>query len=161
MPAKMKGAVMKTAAKVAIAVFIVGFALSAGYAQFAKPEDAILYRKSVMFLISQHIKRMGAVVQGKSDYDKDEFSTNADVVEMLSTLPWKAMTEPGTDKGDTTMSSAVFEKDEQFREAAQSFEAAAAKLAAAARGGDLSAVKAQFGKLVQNCKACHTEFRKK
>ena len=152
---------MKTAAKVAIAVFIVGFAFGAGYAQFARPEDAIQYRKSVMFLISQHIKGMGAVVQGKSEYHKDGFSTDADVVEMLSTLPWKAMTEPGTAKGDTTMSSAVFEKEEQFRESAQAFEAVAAKLASAARSGDLSAAKAQFGKLVQSCKACHKEFRKK
>jgi len=152
---------MRTVAKVALAVFIVGFAFGAGYAQFDKPEDAIKYRQSVMFLISQHIKRMYAVVQGKSDYNKDEFSTNADVVEMLSTLPWKAMTEQGTDKGDTTMTAAVFEKEEQFRETAQSFEAAAAKLAATARGGDLSAAKSQFGKVVQYCKTCHTEFRKK
>jgi len=159
--AKMKGSVMKTTAKVVIAVFIVGFAVGAVYAQFAKPEDAIQYRKSVMFLIAQHVKRMGAVVQGKSDFNKDEFSTDADVVEMLSTLPWKAMTAPGTEKGDTTVNSAVFEKEEQFREAVQTFETAAAKLAAAARSGDLNAAKAQFGRLVQNCKACHSEFRKK
>ena len=30
-----------------------------------------------MFLILQHFKRMGAVVQGKSAYDKDAFSANA------------------------------------------------------------------------------------
>jgi cytochrome c556 len=59
------------------------------------------------------------------------------------------------------MSPAVFEKEEQFREAVQTFETAAAKLAAAARSGELNAVKAQFGKVVQNCKACHSEFRKK
>ena len=152
---------MKAIARVAIPVLILAFVFGVAYAQFAKPEDAILYRKSVMFLISQHVKRMGTVVQGKSAYDKDEFSANADVVEMLTTLPWQAMMEPGTDKGDTTMSSAVFEKLEQFREAAGSFETAAAKLATTARGGDLNAVKAQFGKTVQYCKTCHTEFRKK
>jgi cytochrome c556 len=157
----MKGVIMKAIGRVAILFLITAFAFGAAYAQFAKPEDAIQYRKAVMFLISQHIKRMGAVVQGKAAYDKDEFSADADVVEMLSTLPWKAMMEAGTDKGDTTMISAVFEKEEQFRETAQSFETSAAKLAAAARDGDLKAIKAQFGKTVQYCKTCHTEFRKK
>ena len=99
---------MKAINSAVILVLMVAFAIGAAYAQFAKPEDAIQYRKSVMFLIAQHIKRIGAVVQGKSDYSKDEFSANADAVKMLSTLPWTAMMEPGTDKGDTTMSSAVF-----------------------------------------------------
>jgi cytochrome c556 len=156
----MKGVIMKAINKAVILVLIIAFAIGAAYAQFAKPEDAIQYRKSVMFLIAQHIKRIGAVVQGKSDYIKDEFSANADVVKMLSTLPWTAMMEPGTDKGDTTMSSAVFEKEKQFRETFGSFETATAKLADTAKGGDLKAIKEQFGSVVQDCKTCHKEFRK-
>lgn len=152
---------MKKIAGAATLVLIVAFVLGAAYAQFDKPEDAIKYRKSVMFLISQHIKRMWAVVQGKSPYDKDDFAANADVVAMLTTLPWQAFTQPGTDKGDTIMTSAVFEKEDQFREIADSFQTAAAKLAAIAKGGDLKAIKAQFGKVVQNCGTCHKEFRKK
>ena len=152
---------MKTIARVAIFIFIVAFVLTAAYAQFDKPEDAIKYRQSVMFLISQHVKRMWAVVQGKAPYEKDDFAENADVVAMLSTLPWKAFLEPGTDKGDTLMTSAVFEKEEQFRELSESFEKAAAKLATAARGGDLKAIKAQFGQAAQYCNNCHKEFRKK
>jgi len=152
---------MKTTARVAIFVFIAAFVLTAAYAQFDKPEDAIKYRQSVMFLISQHIKRMGAVVQGKAAYDKDDFSTNADVVAMLATLPWQAFTQPGTDKGDTIMTSAVFEKEDQFREISESFQTATAKLASTAKSGDLNAIKAQFGKTVQNCGNCHKEFRKK
>ena len=157
----MKGDRMKGIARVIILVFIVVFVFGAAYAQFAKPEEAIQYRKAVMFLIAQHFKRMGAVVQGKAAYEKDNFAANAGVVEMLATLPWEATMEPGTDKGDTTMSSAVFEKSEQFKEAAKSFETATAKLAATAKSGDLDAIKAQFGAVAQNCKSCHTEFRKK
>jgi cytochrome c556 len=157
----MKGTAMKVIARVVVPVLIVAFVFGAAYAQFAKPKDAIDYRKAVMTLIGQNIKWMGAVVQGKADYKKDEFSTEADAVELLATLPWKAMTEPGSDKGDTTMTSAVFDKEEQFMEDANGFETAAAKLATAARGGDLNAVKAQFGQVVKFCKSCHTEFRKK
>jgi len=152
---------MKSTAKITVLVLVVVFAFGAAYAQFAKPAEAVKYRKAVMFLIVQHFKRMGAVVQGKAAYDKDAFSANAAAVGMLATLPWDAMSVPGTDKGDTTLSPAVFDKPAQFKKAAESFESATAMLADTAKGGDLNAIKAQFGKVAQNCKSCHTNFRKK
>jgi cytochrome c556 len=152
---------MRAISKITIFVMFTVFAFGAAYAQFAKPEEAIKYRKSVMFLIVQHFKRMGAVVQGKAAYDKDAFSVNADVIAMLATLPWEAAMEPGSDKGDTKLSSAVFDKPAQFIKTAKSFEADTAKMAGTAKGGDLNAIKAQFGKVAQNCKNCHTSFRKK
>jgi cytochrome c556 len=151
---------MKALTKIAVFVLFAVFAFGAAYAQFAKPEEAVKYRKSVMFLIVQHFKRMGAVVQGKAAYDKDAFSANADTLAMLATLPWDAMMVPGTDKGDTTLSSAVFDKPAQFQKAAESFETDTAMLADTAKGGDLGAIKAQFGKAAQNCNACHKQFRK-
>ena len=152
---------MKSTAKITIFVLVLVFVFGAAYAQFAKPDEAVKYRKAVMFLIVQHFKRMGAVVQGKATYDKDAFSANAAAVGMLATLPWDAMTVPGTDKGDTTLSPAVFDKPAQFGKAADSFETATAMLAGTAKGGDLNAIKAQFGKVAQNCRSCHTNFRKK
>ena len=152
---------MQTMIKMMIFVFITVFVFGAAYAQFTKPEDAIKYRKSIMFLISQHFKRMGAVVQGKAAYDKDNFSFNSDVVKMLSILPWEAAMEPDTDKGDTSLSSAVFKNKTNFMNAAKSFEADTAKLADSAKGGDLNSIKAQFGVVAQNCKSCHEQFRSK
>mgnify|MGYP003513755348 CR=1 FL=1 len=35
-------------------------------AQFAKPEDAIKYRQSAMFLQAQHMGRIGAMVNGQT-----------------------------------------------------------------------------------------------
>lgn len=149
---------MKGIARVTIFVLIVAFGFGAAYAQFAKPEDAIKYRKSVMFLIAQHFTRMYAVVQGKAPYDEDAFSVNAEIIKMLAILPWEASLVPGTDKG-TTLKSSVFKNQEQFRNAAESFETAAAMLASTAKGGDLNAIKAQIGKVAQSCKACHKQFR--
>ena len=144
-----------------ITIFILSFLFGAAYAQFAKPEDAIKYRQAAMVLIAQHFKRMGAVVKGTSPYDKEAFAANADVVQTLATLPWEASMAPGSDKGETTLNSAVFEKPDEFKKAASSFEAATALLASTAKGGDLAAIKAQFGKVAQNCKSCHRQFRKK
>jgi cytochrome c556 len=131
------------------------------YAQFAKPEDAIKYRKSVMFMIAQHFKRMGSVVQGKRDYDQQTFAANAEVVKMLATLPWEAALEPGTDKGDTTQSPAVFAKSADFEKQTQVFEMATAKLAAASQSADMKALKTEFGMVAKSCKACHSQFRTK
>lgn len=152
---------MKTMIKMMIFVVATVFIFGAAYAQFSKPEDAIKYRKSIMFLISQHFKRMGAVVQGKAAYDKDKFSFDADAVKMLSILPWEAAMEPDTDKGDTTLSSAVFNDKAKFLNAAKSFEADTAKLADSAGRGDLNSIKEQFGVVAQNCKSCHEQFRSK
>lgn len=144
-------------------VLVVACVLVAGgvYAQFAKPEDAIKYRKSVMFMIAQHFKRMGAVVQGKQEYDQQVFAVNAEVVKMLATLPWEATLEPGTDKGDTTLSAAVFAKSTEFEKQTQAFEMATAKLAAASQGADLKTLKTEFGIVAKSCKACHSQFRTK
>ena len=152
---------MKSTTIIVIFVLFLVITFGVAFAQFAKPEEAIIYRKSVMILIVQHFKSMGAVVQGKAAYDKDAFSVNADVVKMLATLPWDAMRVPGTDKGDTTQSSAVFDEPARFKKAADSFETVTASLADTAKGGDLNAIKAQFGKVAQNCKSCHKNFRKK
>jgi cytochrome c556 len=63
-------------------MILVGIAFVAGviggaYAQFAKPEHAIKYRKAVMFLIAQHFGRMGAMVKEKIPYNQEIFARNA------------------------------------------------------------------------------------
>ena len=144
-----------------VMVVILGILVTAGAAaQFDKPEDAIRYRKSVMVLIGQHFKQMGAVVKGKAAYNGQAFAANADLLKTLATLPWEAALVPGTDKGDTTLSASVFSKSDAFKETAAAFEAATAKLAEASRGGNLDAAKTEFSRVAKNCKACHDQFRK-
>jgi len=152
---------MKKISEAVICVAMVFSVLGAANAQFAKPEDAIKYRKAVMFLIAQHFKRMGAVVQGKAEYEKGRFSKDAEAVKVLATLPWEAMLEPGTDKGDTTLSEAVFKVPEKFKEAAKTFEEANVKLADLASEGDFEGIKGQFGAVAGSCKSCHSQFRSK
>jgi cytochrome c556 len=157
----MKGDVMSNIKKVIVCIFVLAVGISIAYAQYAKPEEAIKYRKSVMSLIVQHFKGLGAVVQGKAPYDKDAFAKNAEVLKLLATLPWQASMEPGTDKGDTTLSAAVFKKPDEFKKAAKTFENETAKLAQLASAGDLDGSKAQFGVVAESCSSCHKQFRTK
>ncbi len=63
--------------KIIAVLVIFGILIGAVSAQFSKPEDAIKYRQSMMFLIAQHFGRLGAVVKGKQPYDQETFAKNA------------------------------------------------------------------------------------
>jgi cytochrome c556 len=151
---------MKIMARITVLVAVVVLMAGVAMAQFAKSEDAIRYRKATMALIGHHFKQMGAVVQGKAAYDQKIFATDAEVVKTLAALPWDAFLEPGTDKGDTTMSSAVFEKKDDFMKTVSAFQADTAGLAEAAQEADLNGIKGPFNAVAQDCKACHKPFRK-
>ncbi|MGB5422595.1 MAG: cytochrome c [Desulfobacterales bacterium] len=149
----------KMATVLIVLTLIIGF-LGVAYAQFAKPEDAIQYRQSVMFLIGQHFGRMAAVVKGQSPYDKAAFEQNAAIVDTLVKLPWEAFMFPGTDKGKTGLKSSAFKEEEKFMQDAKKMETETAKLAETSQTGNLDAIKAQFGETGKSCKSCHDDFRK-
>ena len=151
---------MKKMVKILIVLTLVTGFLGVAYAQFAKPEDAIRYRQSVMFLMNQHFGRMFAVVKGQNPYDKAAFEQNAALVETLATLPWEAFMVPGTDKGKTGLKSSAFKEKDKFMQDAKKMEAETAKLAATAQTGNMDAIKAQLGETAKSCKSCHDDFRK-
>ena len=61
-------------------------------AQFAKPEDAVKYRKASFTVMSAHFGRLGAMANGRVPYDAKAAAENADVALTLSKLPWAAST---------------------------------------------------------------------
>ena len=133
----------------------------AAYAQFAKPEDAVRYRKAVMQVLAHHFSAVGAAVQGKIPFNKETFKHDADVVHLTSGLPWEAFQVPGSDKGDTTLKSSALQEKENFLSLAEQLQTNTAKLAQMAAAGDIDGAKAQFGQVAQSCKACHGAYRKK
>ncbi|TSA10425.1 MAG: cytochrome c [Betaproteobacteria bacterium] len=127
---------------------------------FARPEDAIKYRQSALFVMGQHFGRIGAVVKGERAYDKEEVARNASIAEQMSSLHWEAFA-PGTDKGNTRARPEIWSNPAKFKSAADKMELEMNKLAVAAKAGELNAVKTQFGETGKACKACHDDFRKK
>ena len=151
---------MKSMLKAFVTLLVLGGLIGAASAQFSKPEHAIKYRQSVMFLIAQHFGRLGAVVKGKQPYDQETFAKNAAIIENLSALPWEAFRAAGSDKGKTTMKAKVLKNPAGFKDLAQQFQMEVGKLSAAARAGDFKAAKARFGAVAQSCKSCHRKTRK-
>ena len=128
-------------------------------AQFAKPEDAIKYRQSGLFMMGQHFGRIGAMVNGKVPYDAKVAQANAEVVAHLASLPWAGF-GPGTDKGAPTKAKpGVWTEHAKFTEYADKLQAEAAKLDAAAKTGSLENLKAAFGPMANACKTCHDAYR--
>ena len=155
-----KGDQMKKISQIVICFLLFVGASGAAYAQFAKPEFAIKYRQSVMFLMSQHFGRMAAMLKEKSSYNKEAFEDNALLVQTLSRLPWQAFRVPGTDKGDTSLKSSAFQQQDKFNEFARILERQITALVSKAKSGDFNAIKTQFGEVAKSCKACHSQFRK-
>ncbi|MCU0804870.1 MAG: cytochrome c [Burkholderiales bacterium] len=149
---------LKLAAAVALAT---GFALAVpAHAQFAKPEDAVKYRKAVMFIQGQTLPRLGAMAQGKTPYDQAQAIANAETLVFTSRL-FPAAFGAGTDKGDTRALPVIWTDTAKFKRYQDDLGAATAKLLNAAKaGGGADALKGPFGEVAQTCKGCHDDFRK-
>ena len=50
------------------------------HAQFAKPEDAVKYRKASLTVLGTHFGRLGAMASGRVPYDAKAAADNADVI---------------------------------------------------------------------------------
>lgn len=125
-------------------------------AQFAKPEDAIKYRQSALFVMSQHFGRLGAMANGRVPYDAAVAAANADIVVDMAKLPWAGFA-PGTEGGKAKPE--IWKEQAKFKDLSDKMQAETVKLAAAAKAGNLDALKAAFGPTGASCKACHDSFR--
>ena len=128
-------------------------------AQFAKPEDAIKYRKSALFVMGQHFGRVAAMANGKIPFDPKAVADNAEIATAMSKLPYVAFIE-GTDKGDTKAEPKIWTEMDKFKAAASKMQEEMAKLNVVAKGGNIDAIKAQVGETGKSCKACHDVYRK-
>ncbi len=128
-------------------------------AQFAKPEDAIKYRKASFTIMGAHFGRVGAMATGKAPYDAKAAAENADIALAMSKLHWAAFPE-GSDKGETRAKPEIWKDSAKFKEAADKMQAELVKVSAAAKLGNVDALKTAFGPAGASCKNCHDNFRK-
>ncbi len=130
------------------------------WAQFAKPEDAIKYRQGALFVMQQNFARVAAMAAGRAPFDAKLAVDSATNAEFLSRLPWAAFGD-GTDKGrDTRAKPEIWQDKARFNDYAEKMQAEMAKLAVAAKGGNLDAIKPAVGAVGNACKTCHDAFRK-
>lgn len=131
-------------------------------AQFARPEDAIKYRQSAMYIMGQNAGRIGAMVQGRTPFDAKVAADSAATIEFASRLPWGAFGD-GTDKASiaTRAKAEIWTEKAKFQELADKLQAETTKLNTAAKTGNLDNIKAAMGGVGAACKACHDGFQAK
>lgn len=127
-------------------------------AQFQKPEDAVKYRQGAFAVLGAHFSRLGAMASGKAPYDAKLAQENAAVVEFMSKLPWAGFT-PETEKVKSKAKPEMWMEKAKFDQGAEKMRAEVAKLATAAKAGNLDALKAAFGDASKTCKACHDAYK--
>lgn len=149
---------MKIIAPLALALAF-GTLSAPASAQFQKPEDAVKYRKSALTVMSNHFGRIGAMANGRVPFDAKVAAESAAIVETMSKLPWEGFVA-GTDKGETRALPAIWTEQAKFKERSEKLQAETTKLNAAAKTGNLDAIKTAFGAVGQSCKACHDAYRK-
>ena len=128
-------------------------------AQFAKPEDAIKYRKAAFTVMARHFGIVAGMANGKIPFDAKAAVDNAEIATMMSKLPYAGFVE-GSDKGETKAEPKIWAEKDKFNAAATTMQEAMAKLNVVAKGGNLDAIKVAVGDTGKACKACHDSYRK-
>ena len=150
---------MKFAATLALATAAFTLATPAS-AQFAKPEDAVKYRQSVMFVMAQHFGRVGAMVNGRAPYDAKAAVDNAETAAEMAKLPWPGFAASTKDVTTNTKAKPeIWAEQAKFKDHGDKMQGEMVKLVAAAKTNNLDNLKAAFGPVAQSCKACHDNSR--
>lgn len=128
-------------------------------AQFQKPEDAVKYRQSSMFVMANHFGRIGAMVNNRAPFDAAAANANADIVVTMSRLHATGFVEgtAGTAKGGA--SSKIWSERAKFDDGMKKMQDEVVKLQSAARTNNLDNIKTAFGEVGKACKACHDDYR--
>ena len=128
-------------------------------AQFAKPEDAIKYRKAAFTVMAAHFGRVAAMANGKAPFDAKAAADNAEIATTMSKLPFAGFVD-GSDKGETKAKPEIWAEMDKFRAGATKMQDAMVAFNTAAKGGNLHAIKAATGEVGKACKGCHDTYRK-
>ena len=129
-------------------------------AQFAKPEDAIKYRQSAMYLQNNHMGRLFAMINGQVPFDAKVAAENIEIVAMLNSRAQFAAFIEGSDKGNTRAKPEIWTEKDKFAARVAKSQEDVLKLAAAGKTGNLDQIKAAAGAVGESCKACHDAYQK-
>lgn len=149
--------------KIIAATLAIGISSVAVGQVIGKAEDQIRWRQSAYHTMAWNMGRIKANVEGT--YNKDQVVEAANVVQAVANSKMGALFQPGTNTGkgwkDTRVKAEFFkpESKDEIGKIAGAYVKEANEMAKVAAAGDLGAIKAQFGKLGEACKACHDKFR--
>ena len=129
-------------------------------AQYAKPEDAVKYRKAAFTVMNSHMGRIFAQLKSPTP-NVPIIQSSAQTVESMSKLPWDAFAPSTELVADTRALPALFKNEAKVKDLAQKMQEEVAKLNTVAKTGDVAAIRTQFNAAAKSCDNCHDDFRAK
>jgi cytochrome c556 len=130
-----------------------------------KEEDQqIKFRQSAYSFLGWNTNRIKSqVVDHPETFSKEEVVAAANVIAAIANSGLGKLYGPGTDDGTgwkkTRLKPEFFQKPDEVKKVANTFNQEANELAKVAASGDIASIKTQFGKLSESCKSCHDSFR--
>ena len=128
-------------------------------AQFRNADAAIKYRQSAMYLQTNHMARLFAMINGQTPFDAKVAAENIEIIALLNSRAQFAAFIDGSDKGNTKAKPSIWTEKDKFAAAVAKSQEDVVKLAAAGKSGNLDQIKAAAGAVGQSCKACHDAYR--
>jgi cytochrome c556 len=147
--------------KIFIAIALSSLASAVCAQQTLKPEEMIKFRKAGYSFMAWNMGKIKANLEGT--YNKEQVIAAANVIAATANSGMGALYGAGTDKDaagqKTRVKAAFFKEPDKVKELAVAFNKEANELQKVAATGDAAAVKTQFGKTGESCKACHEKYR--
>ena len=137
-------------------------------AQEAEEEDtpehvAIEMRQGHMLNFATNLMTLGAMAQGKAEYDAAAATAAAENLDHLSSMHWDYYWLEGTsseDNPDSAALPAIWENMDDFNAKHEALQEAVATLGTAA-GTDLASLQGAMQGVGQACGGCHEKYRAK
>lgn len=132
--------------------------------QAIKPETLIKQRQSAFQVIGWTCGRVKLALDA-AQFDREEVKQAATALAAVANSGLGQLFAAGSEQGkgwhDTAVKPEFFQPGSKAGEYAQALSRETAELARIAGSAEPAALKAQFGKVAQTCRACHDDFRRK
>lgn len=142
------------------AVLALGVGIAAESLAQVKPDVLVKQRQAKMMLQGKYLGPIGGMLKGNIPYNADTVALNATFLENLSRMAWDGF-DPSTSGVKSRAKPEIYKDMAKFKAAADTLEAEAAKLGAAARAKNEAGVRAAFGGVAKACGSCHDAFQEK
>jgi cytochrome c556 len=136
------------------AIAALGITATAGFAS----ADPIQTRQTIMKSVGAAAKVSGETIKGNIPFNQDVVNSALATLAAAS-LSYREFFPAGSETGGNTHAKDTIWSDNAGFIAVNEKFAAAATEAFAAKPANVDAFKAAFGKIAENCKACHETYR--
>lgn len=147
--------------KILAGLLLAGVSASVAAQQGLKPEEMIKFRKAGYTFMAWNMGKIKANLEGA--YNKEQVIAAANLIAATANSGMGALYGPGTDKEvagqKTRVKPEFFKESDKVKELAMAYIKETNELQKVAASGDAAAVKVQFGKTGESCKACHDKYR--